>query len=224
MSNGQRPYLQLRFAKRGRLRFVGHLDLMRVVDRAVRRADIPVSYTEGYNRHARISVSPPPPSGTESAAELCVIDLRRDLSPEQLAQRLSEQLPAGIQILNATGGWRGSRSPLADLSRMTYEAQLDIHNADVGDVRAAIEDIRAKDSIEIQRSSKGKSKTIDMRPRIRKLELRESRPPVLVMGLYTGDGPTPKPREIIQVINQQLEGDNDGGSVAIEHLTRTHLS
>ncbi len=63
MSNHQRPYLWVEFEKTGKLRHLAHLEVARVFDRAVRRAGIPVEYTEGFHPRAKISFAPPLPVG-----------------------------------------------------------------------------------------------------------------------------------------------------------------
>ena len=92
---------RLRFSfSRGReVKYISHLDLMRLWERAFRRARIPLAYSEGYTPHPRLSLAAPLPIGVTSETELMDITLQKPLSPYLLIQIMSQNLPCGIQIL-----------------------------------------------------------------------------------------------------------------------------
>lgn len=90
-----------RFSKGDAVRFVGHLDLMRVVERAMRRSGFPVAYSQGFNPRPRMSFASALTLGATSDWELCQLDLARNLEPAELeraAADLRGQLPPGLQI------------------------------------------------------------------------------------------------------------------------------
>lgn len=91
--------LRLRFFRGEELKYISHLDLMRFWERALRRAQIPVIYSEGFSPHPRISLAAPLPLGTTSEAELMDVFLRRAASPYFIIQSLNPQLPPGIRIV-----------------------------------------------------------------------------------------------------------------------------
>jgi radical SAM-linked protein len=93
--------LRLRFFRGEELKYISHLDLMRFWERALRRAHIPISYSEGFAPHPRISLAAPLPIGTTSEAELMDIFLRRLAPPQFLMQCLDPQLPYGVKLLEA---------------------------------------------------------------------------------------------------------------------------
>lgn len=93
--------MRLRFAKRGLMRFVSHLDLMRLFQRAARRAGLPVAITKGFNPHPRISVQPAIKLGEESRSLEAVFKLDGWMKPAEFKERLQEKLPEGIEILEA---------------------------------------------------------------------------------------------------------------------------
>jgi len=96
--------LILRLRKGPEVQYVGHLDLMRVLERAVRRAGLPVAYTEGYNPRTKIALASALAVGATSEWEICQLDLsrapRRAELPALLAD-LRRQLPPGLEILAA---------------------------------------------------------------------------------------------------------------------------
>lgn len=92
-----------RFAKGEPVRFVGHLDLMRVFERAMRRSDFPIAYSQGFNPRPRMSFASALTLGATSEWELCQLELARDNSRAELdaaVDQLRTQLPPGLGILD----------------------------------------------------------------------------------------------------------------------------
>ena len=86
------------FAKKGTMKFISHLDLMRLFMRAVRRAALPIKMTEGFSPHPKISLKRALKLGVESDNEEATFVLRETISPQEFKQRLQKQLPEGIII------------------------------------------------------------------------------------------------------------------------------
>ena len=91
--------LRLRFAKLGAMALIGHLDLVRLFDRAIRRAALPVSFTGGYHPGPRISPANALPLGATSRGEVVDFELKTPLVPAEFRQRLGEQLPQELPLL-----------------------------------------------------------------------------------------------------------------------------
>ena len=89
------------FTKKGVMRFISHLDLMRLFMRALRRAGLPIKMTEGFNPHPKLSIKRALKLGVESDNEEAVIVLKELISSEEFKERLQKQLPQGIQIKSA---------------------------------------------------------------------------------------------------------------------------
>jgi len=90
--------MKVRFAKKGLMRFVSHLDLMRLFGRASRRAGIPVSITEGFSPHPKISIQPALKLGIESEALEAIFKLDGWMAPGDFKRDLQNTLPEGIEI------------------------------------------------------------------------------------------------------------------------------
>ena len=80
------------------MRFISHLDLMRLFSRAIRRAGLPVKMTEGFSPHPKLSINRALKLGLESDNEQASIFLKDKVSPEDFRKRLQQQLPEGIAI------------------------------------------------------------------------------------------------------------------------------
>ena len=91
--------LRIRFCRGVAIQFISHLDIIRLWQRALHRAEIPLSYSEGFNPHPRISLAVPLAIGVTSEAELMDILCTKWVSPHWFSAAVSQQLPPGIEIL-----------------------------------------------------------------------------------------------------------------------------
>lgn len=91
--------LRIRFSRGEEIKFISHLDIMRLWQRALHRAGIPLAYTEGFSPHPRISLAAPLPVGVTSQAELMDVFCTKWVSPHFFTTAVSQQLPPGIEIL-----------------------------------------------------------------------------------------------------------------------------
>src|SRR4051812_49839172 len=87
--------LRLRYAKRGRLRFSSHRDFQRALERALRRADVPMAYSAGFRPHPKISFANAAPTGTASEAEYVEISLTRRCDPAAVRRAFGDSPPPG---------------------------------------------------------------------------------------------------------------------------------
>jgi radical SAM-linked protein len=93
--------LRLKFGRGEELKFLSHLDLMRLWERALRRAGLPLAYSEGFTPHPQIALAAPLLVGVTSDAELMDVSLSRWVSPQSFMARIEKQLPRGITLLEA---------------------------------------------------------------------------------------------------------------------------
>ena len=91
--------LRVRFCRGEEIKFISHLDIMRLWQRALHRAGIPLAYSEGFSPHPRISLAAPLPVGITSQAELMDVFCTKWVSPHFFTAAMSQQLPPGIEIL-----------------------------------------------------------------------------------------------------------------------------
>ena len=105
------------FSKHGRIKYVSHLDIMRCMTRAVRRARIPLWYTEGFNPHPYLNFLQPMPLGVEGVNEPLDIRIEGDISDAEIMENLNAVLPVGITITRVTEPFMKP----ADLAFAEYE-------------------------------------------------------------------------------------------------------
>lgn len=83
------------------MRFISHLDLMRALLRALRRADLPLKITQGFNPHPKLSIKRALKLGLESENEEATVVLKAQVAPQEFKERLQKQLPEGIELKDA---------------------------------------------------------------------------------------------------------------------------
>jgi radical SAM-linked protein len=155
----------VRYAKRGRLRFTSHRDISRAVERAVRRADIPVAYSAGFSPHPRISYAGAAPTGVASEAEYLEIAVNRPCDPRRIRADLDASLPPGLDVLEVVEAGSGS---LADrLEGSVWE--LHLPEADPDEAARAVEKFSAADRVEVERLTKKGMRRFDARQAVRSL-------------------------------------------------------
>ena len=120
----------LKFEKTGNMRFISHLDLVRLFKRAIKRAEIKVAYSNGYNPHELINVVQPLSLGYESTGEYFEIDTLVPYEPETLAELLNSSMPLGIKFTAAKQIERRSNNLSSLCGSALYEAVLPLKSED----------------------------------------------------------------------------------------------
>jgi radical SAM-linked protein len=153
--------LRIRYAKRGRLRFASHRDLARALERALRRAQIPMAFSAGFTPHPKISYLGAAPTGAASEAEYVEIGLAERRDPEQVRAALDDALPADVAVLECVEAAEGTGS-LAD--RIDAAAwRIELPGVAVADLQAALEAFLARDVVTVARRTKNGLRDVDAR-------------------------------------------------------------
>lgn len=113
--------VRMRYSKTGRMRFGSARDFQRALERALRRASVPVAMSGGFNPHPRISYANAVPTGTSSLAEYVEIGLAEPMPPEQLADIVNDGLPDGFHIEAAAESPGGGLADRLEASRWRIE-------------------------------------------------------------------------------------------------------
>lgn len=93
--------IRIKYTKNGLLRFIGHLDLVQLIQRTVRRANLPIQYSQGFHPLPRIVLGPPLPLGIESLAEYADLFLKEAIQPSAALEALASVAPANFQVVDA---------------------------------------------------------------------------------------------------------------------------
>ncbi len=151
--------VRIHYTKRGRLRFSSHRDFQRAFERAIRRGNIPVAFSAGFNPHPKVSYANAAPTGVASEAEYVEIGLAMRCDVKQLAAVLDESLPTGFDVVEVVEVKEGS---LAD--RLEASAWLiEFPGSDPAAVDAAVAAFLAADEVQVQRMTKNGMRHFDAR-------------------------------------------------------------
>jgi radical SAM-linked protein len=151
--------LRIRYAKRGRLRFSSTRDFSRALERALRRAGVPMAYSAGFHPHPLISYANAAPTGTASEAEYFEIRVTERVDPGAVRAALDDALPQGLDVLEVVPAGPGA---LADRLQAS-EWRLTVRGADPQDVSRAVTAYLACDVAETTRTFKTGPRTFDTR-------------------------------------------------------------
>ncbi|MDR0671104.1 MAG: TIGR03936 family radical SAM-associated protein [Oscillospiraceae bacterium] len=164
-----RRKMRLLFEKTGPARLISHLDLMRTLQRAFARAELPLAFSEGFNPHPYLSIARPLPVGVESRYELLDFGLSAAVDPGALPARLNCVLPAGVRVRRAYPASEGRKS-FGDIAWAIYEIRLawDRPSAHMADGLRAL---FAGGPLPILKKSKRGEQTVDIAPLIHRLTL-----------------------------------------------------
>lgn len=184
--------LQITFSKQGPLRYTGHLDLHRLWERAARRAELPLAYSQGFHPQPKMNLAAALPLGFSSRCEILDLKLEQEVPLAGLRERLNETLPAGIQVIDIEQV--DERAPT--LQTQVLSAAYEVRGIEAGfgsEVKRSIEAVLAAESI--LRTRRGKE--YDLRPLIEELELVDDK---IMMRLAAREGATGRPEEVLDAL------------------------
>ena len=116
--------VRIKFAKSGAMRFIGHLDVMRFFQKAIRRAGIDVAYSEGFSPHQIMSFAAPLGVGLTSNGEYLDIEVRSHAGAEDMKRRLEAVMVEGMEILSVTALEEGTRNAMASVAAAEYSVRF----------------------------------------------------------------------------------------------------
>lgn len=163
--------VRIRYAKTGVLRFTSALDLGRVFERALRRADLPIAYSEGFSPHPKVSFADALPLGYASTGEYVELAFAGPVDVQAAAQRLDDAFPTGLGVVTAIGVADGAPKLAARLRASVWQLDWDDAPSGLGDAVAAILEA---DRVPVMRSRTGPARPaadkpaveVDLRPAI----------------------------------------------------------
>ncbi len=141
---------RLRYEKSGLAVYISHLDTMACFQRAFLRAGLEIWQTEGFNRHAYVSIALPLPVGFSSGCEVMEFDLQTELPLDEVPARLNAVLPEGIRV----EACYPARDPFGLLRLLDWEIRLEYDNGVPDGVEAAFSGLLGRDSLVVQKKSK----------------------------------------------------------------------
>ncbi|HEY8454253.1 MAG TPA: TIGR03936 family radical SAM-associated protein [Actinopolymorphaceae bacterium] len=166
--------LRVRYAKRGRMRFASHRDFQRALERALRRAGVPMAYSAGFSPHPKISYAGAAPTGAASEAEYVELGVTTRLEPRAVRDLLDAALPDGLDILEVVEA-RGDSALSDRLEASLWEIEFPAEVA--GQLEAAAQAFLTQEAVQVDRLTKSGRRTFDIRPAILRMTVPETNAP-----------------------------------------------
>lgn len=190
--------LRLKFEKTGRAVYISHLDLMRTMQRAFLRSDLPLRYSEGFNPHAQISMILPLPLGHESMCELMDFRVYADCDLKSMPDVLSASLPEGIRVLRAYEPERKGR----DLKWLRVSSSFVYDNGADSELCESLISFFTQKNIIITRKTKRGVGEADIRSSIRDFSADVCDNTVLIDSVISAQEPTLNPDHFVSALKQ----------------------
>ncbi len=194
--------LRITFAKGEEIKYISHLDLMRLWERALRRARVPLAYSHGFNPRPKMAVAAPLPVGFTSRGEVMDVVLERRISPFNFAKGLARHLPPGLEVLSVEEVYPKLPSLQSQVRAAEYRVTMfwDGSQEKIGGKLLAEQVRQLLVAEQLPRQRRGKD--YDLRPLIEDLwvEGKEADSWVLGMRLRAGSQGTGRPDEVLDAL------------------------
>jgi radical SAM-linked protein len=199
--------LRITFSKQGPLRYIGHLDLHKIWERAARRANLPLTYSQGFHPHPQIQLAAALPLGFSSRCELVDLRLNETLALDGLVERLQTAVPSGLHILQVEDV--DERAPALQTQVVAAEFEVTLlDEIDFDRLALRLHSVIAAESLPRER----RGKPYDLRPLIETLTITppplpqgEGQGVMVFMSLAAREGATGRPEEVLDVLGIPLE-------------------
>ena len=189
-------------------RFLSHLDMLRAWQRAISRSALPLSYSQGFNKHPKLSFSGALPVGLTSESEYVDIEFDYAINLAEISVRLKENLPPALKIYDLKELTKADPAIMSLVERAGYQAKLQYQDAIDDELAQSVRNnILALDILEVSRRKKNSrtEKKVDIRPWIYDLNANvEENTLILDFVVQNGNDGNVKPQEIIDLFTAEL--------------------
>lgn len=155
---------RIKFTKTGSMKFIGHLDIMRYFQKAFRRADIDIAYSQGFNRHQLMSFAQPLGVGLTSDGEYLDVELNSCDSDEEMVARLNAQMNDEIRVVKFHKLGDNGRNAMSIVSAADYEISLKDGYTPVENFEEKFAAFASQEKIEVEKKTKKSSSIVDIKP------------------------------------------------------------
>jgi radical SAM-linked protein len=194
--------VRITFTKQGALRYTGHLDLHRLWERAMRRAGLPLAYSQGFHPQPKISLAAALPLGFSSRGEVLDVRLSGESPIEEISSRLKDNLPPDVQIVKIERVDEAAPALQTQVLSAAYNVEL-TEPVSPSELTRRVEELMNTESLPRER----RGKPYDLRPLIEMLSvITEADGKVwMKMTLAAREGATGRPEEVLSALQIEPE-------------------
>lgn len=187
----------IKYARGEEVKYISHLDFVKFIQRAVRRADLPMLYSQGFNPHPQMAIALPLSVGVTSNCELMRIGFDGNYSEEEVKNALNAVLPDGFDIIMVKN-CKDSKIDFSGINRADYICKCEVE----GNLDFDVEKFLSNDKILVMKKSKSGIKEADIKPHIHSMELIDSDGDIVTfsMRLSAGNEYNLKPDTVVDAM------------------------
>ena len=152
------------FEKMGRMSWFSHLDLQNTMQRALRRAQLPVAYSQGFNPHVLTSFATALSVGCQSRGEVMEVEMAGEISPEEFVEKLNACLPDGLKVRRCASVPDSAPALMAKVAEAGYDI-----TAPNADLTQAVEAFLKAEEVMVEKRSKTKTRLVNIRPMVHEI-------------------------------------------------------
>lgn len=213
--------IRIKFRKYGVMKFIGHLDIMRYFQKAIRRAEIPIAYSEGFSPHQIMSFAAPLGVGITSDGEYLDIELKESVTTKAALQSLNQAMVEGMEVTSFRQLSDSNKKAMSIVAAADYKISLKdkYEPADVDYIKGYEEFFVNQKEILVTKQTKKSEKVIDLKELVYdfKVEMEGNRP-VFFLRVSTGSVDNLKPELVIEELYSYLGIAFDPMSIQIHRL------
>ena len=165
--------IRLKYTKEGPVKFVGHLDTVRLFQRAIKAARIPIAYSQGFNPHSLVYFAMPLSVGMSSRGEYMDIVVAEDDIPSNIQSALNAVLPANIRMIDSFTIEKAAEALMTIVDVADYEITFE-KNENFDNLSTQLENLTMQETIMIPKKTKKGIKDVDIKPLIRNWVVEEN--------------------------------------------------
>lgn len=196
--------IRIKYAKTGVLRYIGHLDVMRYFQKAIRRAGLDVAYSQGYSPHQLITFAAPLGLGVTSEGEYFDADMNSVTTSADMVKRLNQTMVPGMEVKAVVALHEGAKTAMAVVAGSDYLISFREGYVQPEAFLSRVEDFYAQDTIEVLKVTKTKEVMMDIKPFIYDIHVCEDN---IYMLLSTGSVDNIKPELVMEAMCEFLNID-----------------
>ncbi len=209
----------IKYTKDSEIKFVAHLDLMRTLQKIIKRSVLPIEYSKGFNPHMAVSIAQPLSVGVHSKGEYMDVVLNSELEEKYIMDKMNENTPRGIEILDVVkvipveGKKKAQAMAIIDAAKYTIKLKC----TDKEDALKTLQSICSAGEWNIVKTSKSGEKMINIKPLVHKFEYEVDSSVICISALIAcGSRANLSARLLADYMKENIEYINKEAFVDIE--------
>ncbi len=200
---------RMKFEKRDEVKYIGHLDTMRTFTRCIKKTNLPIKFSNGFNPRVQLAFALPLAVGVTSECEFFDLELNGDVECEKVIKELNQNLPEGFRVVTCEK-LEKAKGLMSLVVEAEYEVTFLLSNADVDDLVSKLNNIFEQDEILVNKSSKnGKEEQVNIKDLIIDYSIIKDSYNAIVIRVhcFAGSKSNLNPNFIVQVAKEVLNDD-----------------